>query len=369
MTTVPFLDLKAQYATIREEIESAIQDVLTSGWFILGRQVEAFERAFSDYLEGCEAVAVGSGTDALHLALRACGVGNGDEVITVSNSFIATALAISYVGASPVFVDIEPGTHTLDASRLSEHITSRTKAIVPVHLFGQPADMEPICEIARRRGLYVIEDACQAHGARYRGRPAGTIGDIGCFSFYPGKNLGAYGDGGAAVTRSPQLVTQLRMLRNYGQTRKYYHRIRGFNSRLDELQAAILSVKLRHLERWNEARRGIAARYDAALGPGVVVPFQREGSQHVYHLYVIRCAQRDDLQRWLAEHGIGTQIHYPIPIHLQEAYSDLGITKGSLPATEKASAEVLSLPIFPELTAAQIDQVIATVNSFPGQAA
>jgi dTDP-4-amino-4,6-dideoxygalactose transaminase len=234
-----------------------------------------------------------------------------------------------------------------------------------VHLYGQVADMDRIRDLAKQYNLAVIEDACQAHGARYEGRPAGTIGDIGCFSFYPGKNLGAYGDGGAVVTRSAELAARLRLLRNYGQTRKYFHGLRGYNSRLDEIQAAILSVKLKHLEGWNEARRNVARRYDSALGPKVTVPARREGSVHVYHLYVIRCPERDALQRWLAEHGIGTQIHYPVPIHLQEAYSDLGVTKGTLPATEAASAEVLSLPIFPEMTDVQIDHVIDTVNSFP----
>ena len=367
MPTVPFVDLKIQYAVIGKEVDRAIQDVLTSGWFILGRQVEAFEHAFSAYLGGCETVAVGSGTEALHLALLACGVGPGDEVITVSNSFIATALAISYVGATPVFVDIEPSTHTLDPSQLSDRITLRTKAIIPVHLFGQPADMGAICGIAEERGLYVIEDACQAHGARYRGQPVGTIGDVGCFSFYPGKNLGAYGDGGAVTTRSAELAARVRMLRNYGQSRKYYHMIRGYNSRLDELQAAILSVKLRHLERWNEARRKIAARYDRELGPNVTIPRTREGSHHVFHLYVVRARLRDRLQEWLANRGIETQIHYPIPIHLQDAYGDLGLPSGCLPITEEASAQVLSLPMFPELTDVQVGRVIEAVNAFPGE--
>jgi dTDP-4-amino-4,6-dideoxygalactose transaminase len=366
LVTVPFLDLKAQYATIKEEIDTAVQDVLTSGWFILGRQVEAFERAFSEYIGGCETVAVGSGTEALHLALRACDVGPGDEVITVANSFIATALGISYVGARPVFVDIDAETHTLDPAQLAGCITSRTKAVVPVHLFGQPADMDAICGIAEEKGLYVIEDACQAHGARYKGQPVGTIGDAGCFSFYPGKNLGAYGDGGAVTTRNGDLAARLRLLRNYGQTRKYYHSLRGFNSRLDELQAAILAVKLRHLEDWNEARRSVAARYDRELGPNVAVPRTREGSHHVFQLYVVRTRLRDKLQAWLAGRGIGTQIHYPVPIHLQDAYADLGVPRGSLPVTEEASSEVLSLPIFPELAEAQVRHVIDAVNSFSG---
>jgi dTDP-4-amino-4,6-dideoxygalactose transaminase len=367
LVTVPFLDLKAQYAAIKEEIDAALHEVLDSGWFILGQQVETFERAFSEYLGGCETIGVGSGTEALHLALRACDVGPGDEVITVANSFIATALAISYVGARPVFVDIDAETHTLDPARLAGCITSRTKAVVPVHLFGQPADMEAICGIAAEKGLYVVEDACQAHGARCNGRPVGTIGDVGCFSFYPGKNLGAYGDGGAVTTRDRDLAARLRLLRNYGQTRKYHHSVRGFNSRLDELQAAILGVKLRHLEGWNDTRRRIADRYSRELGPTVTVPRTREGASHVFHLYVVRTRARDRLKSWLAEHGIGTQIHYPIPIHLQDAYADLEIPLGSLPFTEQASGEVLSLPIFPELTDAQIGHVIDSVNSFPGR--
>jgi dTDP-4-amino-4,6-dideoxygalactose transaminase len=361
---VPFVDLQAQYATIRPGIDRAIADVVASGWFILGKQVEAFERAFSNYLGGGDTIGVASGTDALHLALRACDVGPGDEVITASHSFIATALAISQVGAQAVFVDSDPDTHTIDVTRIEACIGPRTKAIMPVHLFGQPADLDPICRIARAHGLAVVEDACQAHGSRYDGRPVGTIGDVGCFSFYPAKNLGAYGDGGAVVTADPQLASRLRMLRNYGQTRKYYHELRGFNSRLDEIQAAILLAKLPHLEGWNDARRRVAARYDEVLDPRVVKPLERPGSRHVYHLYVIRTARRAELQRWLAERGVETQIHYPVPIHLQEAYRDHGVARGTLPVCERACEEVLSLPMYPELTEPQILHVAECVNAF-----
>lgn len=368
MTKVPFLDLKAQYAAIRLELDAAIHGVLASGWFILGREVERFERVFSEYLEGAETIGVGSGTDALHLALKACGVGPGHEVITVSNSFVATALAISNAGAKPVFVDIDPATHTIDVNQIADKISSRTKAILPVHLFGQAADLDPICKLARDRGLYVVEDACQAHGARYRGRLVGTLGDVGCFSFYPAKNLGAYGDAGAAVTRNPELASRLRLLRNYGQTQKYHHAIRGFNSRLDELQAAVLATKLPHLEQWTEARRRVAAAYQAGIGPGVGKPFEQAGARHVYHLYVIRSGRRDALQKWLRERGVETQVHYPVPIHLQEAYRDLGLPRGSLPATERSCGEVLSLPIFPELSDSQVAHVIDSVNSFQSPA-
>jgi dTDP-4-amino-4,6-dideoxygalactose transaminase len=364
MTTVPFLDLKAQYATICGDIDRAIQTVVSSGWFILGREVERFERAFSDFLGEGETVGVGSGTDALYLALKACGIGPGDEVITVAHSFIATALAIEYVGATPVFVDVDPTSLTMDASQVSKWITARSRAIIPVHLYGQAADLEPVCQIARANNLFVIEDACQAHGARYGGRPCGTIGDLGCFSFYPGKNLGAYGDAGAVVTANKDLASRVRLLRNYGQEQKYRHVIRGVNSRLDEIQAAILTAKLPHLERWNESRRRIASRYDAELSPDIVAPVVRSGVHANYHLYVVRTLHRDALRSWLAANGVETQIHYPTPIHLQEAYRDLSLTAGHLPVTEKAAAEVLSLPMFPEMTDVQIAHVVKAVNAF-----
>ncbi len=366
LVDVPFLDLTAQLATIRPEIDEAVGRVLSSGWFILGREVERFEETFSRYLGGVEVVGVASGTDALHLALRACDVGPGDEVITVSHSFIATALAVDYVGATPVFVDIDPETMTIDASEVQARIGPRTKAIIPVDLYGQTANLGAVCDLARERGIAVIEDACQAHGATFEGRPAGTLGDVGCFSFYPGKNLGAYGDGGAVVTSDPARAKRLRMLRNYGQREKYYHAMRGYNSRLDEMQAAVLAVKLEHLDEWNERRRRVARLYDEGIDGRFGKPTARPGSRHVYHLYVIRCPQREELRRWLAALGIGTQIHYPIPIHLQEAYAGHGVPRGTLPITERLASEVLSLPIYPELTTAQIEHVVASVNAFPG---
>lgn len=367
MITVPFVDLQAQYATIRERVQVAINEVLDTGWFILGRHVESFERAFAEYCGGGEAIGVGSGTEALHLALRACNVGPGDEVITVSNTFIATALAIDYVGATPVFVDIDPLTYTIDVTQIEAYITPRTKAIIPVHLFGQPADLDPILALAKTHNLYVIEDACQAHGAEYNGQRVGSIGDIGCFSFYPTKNLGAYGDGGLVLTRDPELAERVRLLRNYGQTRKYFHRLRGYNSRLDELQAAVLEAKLPYLDGWNEARRRIAACYDAGiLAPHVTLPGVHENVRHVYHLYVIRTPYRDALQEWLSARGISTQIHYPLPIHGQEAYQNLGLSTGALPVTEQTCNEILSLPMYPELSDVQIDWVIESVNAFRG---
>jgi dTDP-4-amino-4,6-dideoxygalactose transaminase len=364
MIPVPFVELRTQYASIHDQIQAAINKVLDAGWFILGQQVESFERAFAEYCGGGEALGVGSGTDALHLALRACGIGRGDEVITVSNTFIATALAVDYVGATPVFVDIDPATYNMDVTQIEARVTPRTKAILPVHLFGQPADMDPILDMAKAHQLYVIEDACQAHGAEYKGKRVGALGDVGCFSFYPTKNLGAYGDAGLVLTRKPQLAERVRLLHNYGQTRKYVHQISGFNSRLDELQAAVLEAKLPYLDGWNEARRRIAARYDAGItAPHVVLPGVRQDARHIYYVYVIRTPYRDTLHDWLAARGIGTQIHYPIPIHCQEAFRDLG--KVVLPITEQLAKQILSLPMYPELMDAQVDWVIESVNSFP----
>lgn len=365
MMNVPFVDLHAQYVTIRDEIQAAVSEVLENGWFILGRHVESFEEKFTEYCGSGQAIGVGSGTEALHLALRACGVGQGDEVITVANTFIATALAIDYTGAMPVFVDVDPVTYNIDVTQVEARITSRTKAILPVHLFGQPADLEPILALSEAYGLYVIEDACQAHGATYKGQPVGTIGDIGCFSFYPSKNLGAYGDGGLLLTRDPALAEQARLLRNYGQMRKYFHCIRGYNSRLDELQAAVLEVKLPYLDEWNDMRRRIAARYDAGINaPHVTLPGTGEDVRHVYHLYVIRTPYRDALCEWLSGRGIRTQIHYPVPIHRQAAYKYLGLPSGTLPVTERVCDEVLSLPMYPELTDIQVDWVIESINTF-----
>ena len=366
MITVPFVDLQAQYSSIRLVMRDAIQEVLDSGWFILGPQVEEFERAFAKYCGGGEAIGVGSGTDALHLALRACEVGPGDEVITVSHSYIATALAISQVGATPVFVDVDPVTYTMDVTKVEERLSARTRAILPVHLYGQPADLDPILEIAARNGLYVIEDACQAHGAEYAGKRVGAVGDIGCFSFYPAKNLGAYGDGGMVLTGRPELAERVGLLRNYGQVRKYEHSLKGFNSRLDELQAAVLLAKLTYLDTWNDARRRIAEQYHARLRPELLAPPSDGGrARHVFHLYVIRTPHRGALQEWLSGRGIHTQIHYPVPIHQQEAFRDVAALQAELPVTDQVTREVLSLPIYPELTEEQLDWVIKSVNDFP----
>jgi dTDP-4-amino-4,6-dideoxygalactose transaminase len=369
MPDVPFVDLTGQYREIRDDLLDVVHAVLESGWYILGQRVERFEREFTDYCGGGGAVGVGSGTDALHLALRACGLGPGDEVITVANTFVATVLAIEWVGARPVFVDVEADTGLIDARGVEAAITSRTKAILPVHLYGQPADMDPLIDLARRHRLRVVEDACQAHGAEYRGKKAGSIGDVGCFSFYPAKNLGAYGDGGMVFSRNPDLVERVRRLRNYGQTRKYHHELRGYNSRLDELQAAVLSVKLQHLDRWNDCRRAIAHRYTSCLSnPRVTLLASRPGRKHAFHIYAIRCTRRDDLARWLGERGVGTLIHYPVPIHLQAAYRDLNVGPGTLPATEAFCREVLSLPMYPELDDREAEWVIRCVNEFPPDA-
>jgi len=363
---IEFNDLKPQHLELRDEIRAAVERVLDDGWFILGKQGEAFEREFADYCGAAYCVGVGSGTEAIHLALLACGVQPGDEVATVSLTAVPTASAISFAGARPVFVDVDPRTFTMDPGRLESTITSRTRAILPVHLYGQVADMEPILEVGRRHGIPVIEDACQAHGAEYKGRKAGSLGTMAAFSFYPTKNLGACGDGGAVTTNDPELADRLRLLRNYGQRKRYYHESKGFNSRLDEMQAAILRAKLRHLDEWNEIRRAKARLYSSLLKE-VVCPYEAEYARHVYHLYVVRSRRRDDLQRFLAEQGIGTLIHYPVPVHLQDAYRDLGVPRGALPATERAAEEILSLPLYPELPDEMIAEVAEAVNRFVEQ--
>jgi dTDP-4-amino-4,6-dideoxygalactose transaminase len=361
--SVPFLDLKAQYRSIKAEIQPAIDRVLESCAFVLGEEVAAFEREFAAHCDVPYAVGVNSGTSALHLALLAVGVGPGDEVITVPFTFVATAAAIRYTGAQPVFVDIDAARYTMDIRRLEDAITPRTKVILPVHLYGQPADMDPILDIAHRHGLAVIEDAAQAHGAEYKGRHVGSLGDLACFSFYPGKNLGAYGEGGMVVTRNPKYAQAMAMMRDWGQDRKYHHILPGFNYRLEGLQGAILRVKLRHLGAWTEARRRHAARYHALLADtGVHTPALFPDSRHVYHVYAIAVPQRDALQRVLAAQGIQTGIHYPVPVHMQPAYADLGYKEGEFPASERAAAEVLSLPMFPELTEAQQDEVVRAVR-------
>jgi dTDP-4-amino-4,6-dideoxygalactose transaminase len=361
---IPLVDLKAQYRALKPEIDAAVSRVLENGQFVLGPAVEAFEREFAVYTGAREAVAVNSGTSALHVALIAAGVGSGDEVITVPFTFVATVAAIEYAGAKPVLVDIDPDYYTMDPAALARAITPRTKAIMPVHLFGQPADMDPILDAARRHRLVVIEDAAQAHGAEDKGRRVGSIGDIGCFSFYPGKNLGAYGEGGAAVTNNPQYADTMRLLRSWGEKTRYEHAIKGFNYRMEGIQGAILGVKLRHLEQWTEARQTRAALYERRLtGTAARTPKTRTDVRHVYHVYAVRLAQRDAWRARLQEMGIQTGVHYPIPVHLQPAYRNLGYSPGDFPVAEAVAREVLSLPMFPEMTDAQIEEISSVVRA------
>ena len=365
MTTIPLVDLKAQYQSIREEVRAEIDQVLESTQYILGDAVDRFEQEFATYLNIKHAVGVGSGLDALRFALEAAGIGRGDEVIMPANTFIATALAISAVGARPSLVDCREDTYEIDPQLIEPAITSRTKAIMPVHLYGHSADMTAIEEIARNHGLEVIEDAAQAHGTRFLNQRCGTFGRAACFSFYPGKNLGAYGDGGMVVTNDDHLAERVRSLRNYGQRVKYVHVEKGINSRLDAVQAAVLSVKLRRLDVWNERRAAHAALYSHMLADcGVDLPTTDPRSTHIFHLYVIRSPLRDELKRALGSLGIQTGIHYPIPIHLQQPYWDLGQSEGAFPVTERCAREILSLPMFPELAAEQIDRVVEAVASF-----
>ena len=356
--SVPYLDLKAQYRSIKPEIDAAVASVLESCQFILGPEVASFEQEFASYCGTSECITLNSGTSALHLALLAAGVGPGDEVITVPFTFVASVAAVLYAGARPVLVDIDPRSFTMDPSAVEAAITPRTKAILPVHLYGQTADMDPIMEAARRHGLVVIEDAAQAHGAKYKGRPAGSIGDIACFSFYPAKNLGAYGEGGAVTTNNPEYARTIRMLRDWGQEGKYRHVLRGYNHRMEGLQGAILRVKLRHLDSWTEQRRALARRYDDLLaGCEVRLPVEMPWARHVYHVYTFRTDHRDNLQALLLDEGIQTAIHYAVPAHLQPAYSDLGYRKGSFPHAEAAAEQVLSLPMYPELSEEAIEKV------------
>ena len=359
---IPFLDLKAQYATIKDDLQQAIARVFETGQFVLGDEVAQFEAEYSKYVGAAHGVAVNTGTSALHVALLAAGVGPGDEVITVPFTFVATVAAIGYTGAKPVFVDIDPQSFTMDPAALEAAITPRTKAIIPVHLYGQPADLDPIVAIARTHGLVVIEDACQAHGAEYKGRRVGSIGDIACYSFYPGKNLGACGEGGMAVTSHAKYAETMKMLRDWGQSKRYHHTLRGFNYRMEGLQGAILRVKLRHLDAWTDARRSRAAEYARLLGSDIARPLEMPYARHVYHVYAIRTADRAEMQRSLQSHGVQTNIHYPIPVHLQEAWRDLGHVAGDFPHSEKAANEVLSLPMYPELSNSQVEQVSAAVQ-------
>jgi dTDP-4-amino-4,6-dideoxygalactose transaminase len=363
---IPLVDLRRQYLYIKEEINHAFEVVLQSGIFIMGENVREFEREFAAYLGVRHAIGVASGTDALMLALRALGFENGDEVITVSFTFASTVDSIVHNSATPVFVDIDPKTYTLDVSQVKKLITEKTKAVIPVHIYGHPVDMGPLLEIAEENNLYVVEDACQAHGAEYRGRKVGSFGDCACFSFYPAKNLGAYGDGGILVTNDEQIAERMRMLRNYGERKKYYHSFIGYNSRLDEIQAAILRVKLKYLDKWVEARRRNARRYGELLSkiPNVTVPYEEPYAKHAYHLYVIRTKHREELRNWLSSQGVSTGIHYPIPIHLQESYRHLGLMEGSFPVAEKVTKEIFSLPMFPELTEGEICYVSKLVEEF-----
>ena len=355
---VPYLDLKAQYQSIKPEIDAAIGRVLDSCQFVLGSEVAAFEQNFATFCGTSECIALNSGTSALHLALLAAGIEPGDEVITVPFTFVASVAAVLYAGARPVLVDIEPRSFTMDPAAVEKAITARTKAILPVHLYGQSADLDPIMDIARRHSLVVIEDAAQAHGARYKGRPVGSIGDMGCFSFYPGKNLGAYGEGGAVTTSNPEYARAVRMLRDWGQDRKYHHVLRGYNYRMEGFQGAILGVKLRHLNRWTEARRSVVQKYNELLADcDLKTPVEMPWGRHVYHVYTVRSTERDSRQAALTAAGIQTGIHYPIPVHLQPAYADLRYKRGSFPQSEKASREVLSLPLYPEMTDDQIHRV------------
>ncbi len=363
--TIPLVDLKAQYLSIKDEIDAAIQRVVDSTSFILGPDVRAFEEEFARFCGVQHAVGVDSGTAALHLAFLACGIGPGDEVITTPHTFIATIGMLGRVGARPVFVDIDPQTYNIDPTRIEAAITERTKAIMPVHLYGQPAEMDSILEIADRHGLKVIEDAAQAHGAEYKGRRAGSMGHVAIFSFYPGKNLGAYGDAGALVTNDGEIAEKARLLRNHGRRDKYEHLLQGFNYRIDTLQAAILRAKLAHLEEWNEARRRHAATYRELLSDlDLVLPYEPGHVRAVYHLLVVRLPERDALREHLRDRGISTGIHYPIPLHLQPAYRHLGYKEGDFPATEECARQVLSLPMYPELTPTQVEEVARAIKEF-----
>jgi dTDP-4-amino-4,6-dideoxygalactose transaminase len=356
---IPFLDLKAQYEQMKPEIDAAVARVIGSTQFVLGPEVSAFEDRFAAYCGVKYCSAVNSGTSALHLALLAAGIGPGDEVITVSMTFVATTAAILYCGAKPVFIDVDPKTWTMDASMIEAAITPRTRAILPVHLHGLIADMDPILAIAWRHGLVVIEDAAQSHGAEYKGRRAGSMGDVGCFSFYPGKNLGAFGEGGAAVTNNPELARRIALLRDWGQEAKYKHVVPGYNYRMDGIQGAVLKVKMDYIESWTEARRAVASQYDRLLAGG---PYGRPAppshSRHVYHVYSIELERRDDVHRTLQAARIGTGIHYPVPVHLQKAYEDLGYGPGAFPVTEALADRFLSLPIYAELQPDQVAEVV-----------
>ncbi len=360
---IPYLDLKAQYQSIQKEIEEAVKRVLESGHYVLGDEVKSFEDDFAAYCGTRFAVAVNTGTSALHLALLAAGIGPGDEVITTPLTFVATAAAVLYTGAKPVFVDVNPKTLNLDPAKVSGALTPRTKALLPVHLHGKPVDMEALLAIAEKHRIPLIEDAAQAHGAEFQGRRAGSMGLAGCFSFYPGKNLGAYGEGGAVTTNDEGIARKIRLLRDWGAEKKYHHDLKAFNFRMESLQGAVLKVKLKHLEKWTEARRALAGRYDEKLkGLPLQIPQTPPGTRHVYHVYPVLAENRDKLQQYLEGKGIQTLIHYPLPVHLQKAYSDLGYKTGDFPVAEKACDQLLSLPLYPEMTETQVDEVAGAVR-------
>ncbi len=362
---IPFVDLQTQYQGLKPDVDAAVLAVMQRGDFILGRAVVEFEKAFAEYCGAEYCVGVDSGYSALELIIRAYDIGPGDEVITAANTFIATTLAISNAGATPVLVDCDPKTYNLDANKIEAAITSRTKAIMPVHLYGQTADMDAILAIARKHNLYVFEDAAQASGARYKGRMAGSLGDAAAFSFYPGKNLGAYGDGGAVTTNDADIAEKIRLLRNIGQKVKYFHEVKGFNNRLDTMQAAVLGVKLPHLDGWNENRRHAAAAYAEQLADlPMVTPTTADYAEHIFHLYVVRVENREPLMEYLKERGIATGLHYPIPIHLQPAYAELGYERGDFPVTEAYAETILSLPIFPELDEVKVAYVTNAIRDY-----
>lgn len=372
---VPFLDLKIQYKEIEQEVLPMLTDAMENASFIGGPQVSGFEKEFADFCDSKFCVGVGSGTDALRFALMVAGIGYGDEVITVPNTFIATTEAISQVGATPVFVDIDPNTCNMDPAKLADYLKTRStkhetrvrpKAVIPVHLYGQPADMDAILEVAKRHNLAVIEDACQAHGALYKNKKAGSMSIAGCFSFYPGKNLGAFGEAGAVVTQDEEVAQKIRMIRDHGQEKKYFHQMEGYNGRLDAIQAGVLRIKLKRLKDWNDSRRKNAAYYSEFLSeiPGVTIPVEADFAVSVYHLYVILVNHRSELQQFLNEKGIATGLHYPMPLHLQKAYNHLGYNKGDFPVTEDVASRLLSLPMYPQLTKEQIEYVVDSIKEF-----
>jgi dTDP-4-amino-4,6-dideoxygalactose transaminase len=363
---IPLVDLRAQYAALRPEIDAAIQDVLDTTAFVKGPAVRAFERAFADYCDAAHAVGVGNGTDALRITFQALGFGPGDEVLTTPTTFIATTEAITHVGATPRFADIDERTWMFDVARAAEQCNDRTRAVVPVHLYGHPVDIDAVTQFASERDLLVVEDAAQAHGARIGGRRVGALGRAGTFSFYPGKNLGAYGDAGAVVTNDDDLGERVRLLADHGRLDKYEHRVEGWNSRLDTVQAAVLGVKLRYLDDANAARRKCAQTYDAALRDvdGLVFPALVDGAEPVHHLYVLRAEDRDGLRKYLADHDVSTGVHYPVPLHLQPAYRHLGYARGDFPVAEQLADSIVALPCYPEITDGQIEQVVGAVRSF-----